>query len=139
MSDTRKVADRVTNAVARGDLDAVASCYAPDAVVVAPEGRFEGSKQIRTFFEAWFGPFSDISIDVTTKASFADKAFDEWSLSCTNTGILELPTGQTVPPTGKRLTLRGADVCTVDGDLIVEHHMYYDQAELLGQLGLLPD
>jgi ketosteroid isomerase-like protein len=52
---------------------------------------------------------------------------------------MRMPTGETVSATGKRVTVRGADVCMVEGGLIVEHHIYYDQVELFGQLGLLPD
>lgn len=139
MSDARRIADRLTDAFSRGDLDAVTSCYASNAVVVAPEGTFKGSEQIEAFFRSWLDPFSDLRVDVTTKAAWADRTLDEWSLSCTNTGALELPTGDTLPATGRRVSVRGADVCTVEGDVIVEHHMYYDQVEFLGQLGLLPE
>ncbi len=139
MADARKVADRLTDAVVAEDLSAVTGCYSSDAVVIAPEGTFKGWDQIAEFFTAWFDPFSELTVEVGTKAQWGDQALDEWSLSCMNSGSLELPTGETVPATGKRITVRGADICTVDGGVITEHHMYYDQAEVLGQLGLLPD
>ena len=139
MPNAREVTDRLTEAVNHEDLDAVTSCYSPDAVVIAPEGTYKGRDQIAEYFQAWFTPFSEISADVTTKAAWGDQALDEWSLSCTNTGPLDMPTGETVPATGKRVTVRGVDICTVEDGLIVEHHVYYDQVELLGQLGLLPD
>lgn len=139
MSEARQVTDRLTEAVINEDLDAVPSCYAPDAVVIAPEGTYKGRDQIVDFFTAWFEPFSELTVTVTTKAAWGNQALDEWSLSATNTGALAMPTGETVAATGKRVTVRGADICTVENGIIAEHHMYYDQLELLGQLGLVSD
>lgn len=139
MSEARVTADRVTEAVAREDLDAVIACYGADALLVAPEGTFKGRDQIREFFAAWFEPFSELDVEVRTKAEWSNQALDEWSLSCTHTAPLQMPTGEAVPATGRRVTVRGADICTVEQGLVVEHHLYYDQLEVLGQLGLVPE
>lgn len=139
MSESRTVADRVTESVVREDLEAVIACYGPDAVLIAPEGTFKGREQIAEFFAAWFDPFSEVVVEETTKAEWDNKTLDEWTLSCTHTGPLAMPTGENVPATGKRITVRGADVCTVEGGLVTEHRMYYDQVEVLGQLGLVPE
>ncbi|MGH9154412.1 MAG: ester cyclase [Acidimicrobiales bacterium] len=133
------MADRVTESVIQEDLTAVTSCYSPDAVLIAPEGTFKGREQIAEFFAAWFDPFSDLAVEATTKAEWDNTTLDEWTLRCTHTGQLAMPTGESVPATGTRITVRGADVCTVEGGLVTEHRMYYDQVEVLGQLGLLPE
>lgn len=137
MIGARAVSDRLTKSVETGDLDTVTGCYAPDAVLIAPEGRYTGHDQIRSYFAGWIGPFTDLRIDVLAKGEWGDRAVDEWVLSGTNSGDLELPTGETVPATGRRISVRGADVCAVAGDLVAEHHVYYDQVEVLGQLDLL--
>lgn len=139
MSDVRKAADRLTAAVASGDLEGATSCYAPEAVLVAPEGTFKGRSQIAEFFRSWTEPWSEMVFETSTKASWEDSALDEWTCRATNSGAISLPTGETVPATGNRVTVRGADICTVRDGAIVEHHVYYDQVELLGQLGLLPE
>ncbi len=138
MASSRTVADRLTDTLQRGDLHAMSDCYAANAVVVTPEGMFIGREQITGYFRTWLAAFSDVSVDVVTKADWDDVALDEWSISCTNTGDIELPTGETVAATGRRVTLRGIDLCTVEADRVTEHHIYYDQLELLGQLELLP-
>ena len=56
----------------------------------------------------------------------------------TNTGPLSLPDGSTVPATGKAVRVRGCDIATVADGMIVRHHFYFDQMELLTQLGLAP-
>jgi ketosteroid isomerase-like protein len=138
MSSTRDIMDRMTAALIAQDLDALTSYYRPDAVLTAPEGTFKGRDQIAEFFRTWIEPFSAPSVDVRNKAEWGHQAMDEWTFSCTNTGPLPMPTG-TVPATNRRVAVRGADVCTIEDGAVVEHHLYYDQVELLGQLGLLPD
>jgi ketosteroid isomerase-like protein len=49
-----------------------------------------------------------------------------------------LPSGDTVPATGKEVRIRSCDIATVKNGKIVEHHLYFDQTEFLGQLGLAP-
>ena len=58
----------------------------------------------------------------------------------THTGPLETPTGEQIPPTNKRIDLKGA----VFGRLnergeIVEERRYYDVGTMLRQLGLVPE
>ncbi|HWH34868.1 MAG TPA: nuclear transport factor 2 family protein [Acidimicrobiales bacterium] len=139
MVDAREIADELTAAVASGDLEGATKCYAPQAVLVAPEGTFKGRSQIAEYFRSWTEPWSDTVFEVSTKASWGNRALDEWTCRATNSGIIALPTGASVPATGNRVTVRGTDICTVDEGAIVEHHIYYDQVELLGQLGLLPE
>lgn len=139
MSDARAVADRMSEAVVNGDVEAIKRCYSPGAVLVAPEGTFKGRDQIGEYFQGWFGPFTELGLETHAKAAWDNRAFDEWSFSATNSGPLRTPSGEEVPATGARVTVRGADVCTVEGGLVVEHHIYYDQAEVLGQLGLIPE
>jgi predicted ester cyclase len=43
-----------------------------------------------------------------------------------------------VPPTGNRIELRGCVVYKVEEGEISETHIYYDQLELMKQLGLVP-
>jgi ketosteroid isomerase-like protein len=48
-----------------------------------------------------------------------------------------MPDGQEVPPTGKQIRVRAADVATVRDGRIVRHDFYFDQLAILDQLGLL--
>jgi predicted ester cyclase len=55
----------------------------------------------------------------------------------THTGPLASPEGE-IPPTGRSIELSFADFFTVEDGLVSEHRVYFDQMELLGQLGLTP-
>jgi carboxymethylenebutenolidase len=43
-----------------------------------------------------------------------------------------------IPPTGKRVEVAAVVVVQFDGDKMVHEHLYWDQASVLVQLGLLP-
>jgi len=47
------------------------------------------------------------------------------------------PTGP-IPPTGKRVTTHSVSILRMKDDLIAWEHVYFDQLEMLTQLGLKP-
>lgn len=49
-----------------------------------------------------------------------------------------MPTGETMPATNKTIRIRGVDLATVKDGKIVSYRLYFDQAEFLTQLGLMP-
>ena len=55
----------------------------------------------------------------------------------THDGILHSPNGD-VAPTGKAVEFRWAAAYEVSGEALTSEHLYFDQMDLLGQLGLLP-
>jgi hypothetical protein len=57
----------------------------------------------------------------------------------TNTGPLVLPTGESMPATGRAVRLRACDAATVENGVVTSHRFYFDQAEFLGQLGLMEE
>jgi ketosteroid isomerase-like protein len=116
------------------DLDAILDCYAPDAVMIAPEGRFEGRDGIAAYFRPQFDAFSDLRLEITHVHDDGDTGVGEWTFSGTNSRPLELPDGTQLPATGRRVTQRGADVAVAVDGRIREHRLYYDQVELLQQL-----
>jgi hypothetical protein len=66
-------------------------------------------------------------------------AIDEGHITGTHTMPLATPSGERIPATGKRIRVRDCDVATVEGGMITSHHFYFDQIELLEQLGLLEE
>lgn len=139
MVDARQVFDRLTDSMNRHDAHQAATCYADEVVIVAPEGSSEGREQAELYLSSFLRSFPDMTVTSWSKISSGDLVVDEWSLTGTNTGPVELPDGRTAPPTGKPVTLRGCDVGTVADGQIISHRLYYDQLDLLTQLGLLQE
>ena len=137
MPDVRKVADRVTDEVIREHLEAVPSCSERDAVLIAAGGIYNGREQIAEFFRTWFDSFSELSVGGGDQGGVEQSGPRRVVLELHQHRVARAD-GETVPATGKQMTVRGADICTVEGDVVVEHHVYHDHMEMLGQLGLLP-
>jgi steroid delta-isomerase-like uncharacterized protein len=125
------------------DLDAVAKLYAEDAVAYDPmyPEPLRGRDAIRKDTASFFRAFPDIRMEVINTFEKDDRnGADELRLTGTQTGPLETPTGQVVPPTNKRIEMRGAGVARLNerGE-IVEERRYYDVGTILRQLGLTPE
>jgi hypothetical protein len=56
----------------------------------------------------------------------------------THDGVLHTPNGD-VGPAGRAVELRWAAVYVTVGDTLKSEHLFFDQMDFLGQLGLLPD
>ena len=55
----------------------------------------------------------------------------------THSGVMRTPAGD-VAATGRHVDFRWMSSYEVRGDEPASEHLYFDQAELLGQLGLMP-
>jgi ketosteroid isomerase-like protein len=136
----REVMDRMTAAFVEQDLDAVGKLYAADAVAVTPEaGEIHGREAIIDYFRQQWTAFPDSGYEPTAGYEAGNVAIDEGYWTGTNTGSLQMPSGETLPATGRTLRLRACDIATVDGGMITSHRFYYDQVEFMEQLDLLPD
>ena len=136
---SRKFAD----AFNKHDLDALAKLYAEDAIAYDPmypeplRGRAAIRKDAATFFRG----FPDIRFEIITTIEKDDRnGADEIRMTGTHTGPLETPTGQDLPPTNKRVDLRGSSFVRLNerGEA-VEERRYYDVATVLRQLGVMPE
>lgn len=139
MTTTRETANAAIAAWNARDMAKLAGFYSPDVVLVNPDagelkGREQAIERDRVFQEA----FPDAEMEITASYESGDTAILEWVFNGTNTGPLPLPSGETLPATGKRVSVRGVDVSTVEEGALIILHSYYDQVELMTQLGLMP-
>ena len=140
MGEARQAIDRMTEAVTNRDLTALAGLYAEDAVADTPdEGEIKGREAIVDYLRRFLDALPDLRWEESVKHDSGDTAVDEGWVVGTNTGPIVLADGTTVPATGRSLRLRECDIATVSGGLITSHRFYFDQMDLLGQLGLMPD
>ena len=141
MGEARDVMDRLTTAVSETkDFQAAAECYSTDAVAVTPDqGELSGRDAIAEYLSQLTDSFSDLRYEYVAKHESGNVAIDEGYVVGTNTGPLPMPSGETVPATGKQIRVRSCDVVTVEGGMVTNHRFYIDQMEFLNQLGLLPE
>lgn len=83
--------------------------------------------------------FPDLEVEYLERLVDRDSFAVEVALTGTHTDPLMTPNGD-VPPTGRRMELRGSAFGRLDASgLVAEERRYFDPAVLLRQLGLLPD
>lgn len=139
MGTAREVADSITSAALAGDWEVIKGLYAPGAVLVDPiAGEVTGDGIIEVY-RGLAEAFPEFGYEQTAAHESGNVAIDEGYMIGVNTGPLPLPSGDTVGPTGKSIRLRVCDVVTVQEGKAVRHSFYYDQLELLAQLGLAPE
>ena len=138
MGEARQTIDRMTQCMVTRDMEALAPIDAPDAVITTPDaGEIRGREQIVKYLSTFVTAFPDFQWEPAAEHEAGNTAIDEGYVVGTNTGPLELPNGETVPATGRSVRLRSVDIATVEGGSIVRHNFYFDQMEVLTQLGLL--
>jgi limonene-1,2-epoxide hydrolase len=141
MGEAREVMDRLTEALTtKKDPEAIAKLYAKDAVALTPDqGEIRGRENIVEYWRQMTKSMPDSTYESLYAYEIGNTAIDEGFYAGTNTGPLELPSGESLPPTQKKIRIRGCDVATVEDGQIVSYRLYFDQAEFLQQLGLLPE
>jgi len=138
MGEARELMDRATAAIMAKDDAAVAACYAPDVVATTPDqGTLHGIEQLKDYMRELTDAFPDMSYELSRGMEDGKYAIDEGYVVGTNTGPLTLPDGRRLPATGKTLRMRSMDVATVESGLITKHDFYFDQMEMIDQLGLM--
>jgi ketosteroid isomerase-like protein len=140
MGAARETIDKMTAAMVSHDVAALATVYAEDAVAVTPdEGELKGRNEIVRYLGGLLSAIPDFAWEPLAEHESGDTSIDEGWVVGTNTGPLPLPDGSIMPATGRAVRVRGCDIATVENGVIVRHHFYYDQMELLTQLGLMPE
>lgn len=120
------------------DLDACMALYALDASQRMHDGVFEGVDAIRDRLAHDLDAFADARYVVDSFFGEGDTFADEWTFTGTNTGTLILPDGTEIPPTGKRVEIKGMEYVAVRDGKIVVDNLYYDFMTAVAQLGLIP-
>jgi steroid delta-isomerase-like uncharacterized protein len=137
MGEAREVMDRVTDAVMRGDREALTALYAPDAVAETPDrGTISGRDAIAAYLAEFGAAFPDATWEPLHTHEAGGTAIDEGYFIGTNTGPMTGPNGETIPATGKRVRARECDVATVENGVVTSHRFYFDMLDWVEQLGL---
>lgn len=138
MGQPRELMDRVTGALLSRDFEGLRELYDPHVVAVTPDaGELHGVAEIIEYFRAVAETFPVLSYESVGEYESGPCAIDQGDVLGHNTGPIHLPNGQTLPASGKQVRLRSMDVATVHEGRIVRHEWYWDQLELLTQLGVV--
>jgi len=80
--------------------------------------------------------FSDLALEVAALDVGGDVAGVEWTLAMTHTGPLQISAGETIEPTGVRVTVNGVTIAEFRDDRICALRQYWDEFAVLEQIGV---
>lgn len=139
MASAKEIVDQSLAAWRARELEPGTQLFAEDAVLSLPGGaELFGQTGSQQFYVVWNTAFPDNEITIHREYVAGSTVIQEATFSGTHTGDLMTPGGQVVPPTGRRLSGRYVGIWTVDADHITCYALYFDQVELMTQLGLMP-
>ena len=137
MSDTRAAFDAWLEAFNSHDEAAIRAQTADDCVFEGPGGvRLQGGDAVTGYAAAWFNAFSDATIEIDTVVVDGDWVAVTGVFKGTHDGTLSGPNGD-VPATGRRLEGRHSQFVRFADGKSVEEYLYYDQMDVVEQLGLM--
>jgi steroid delta-isomerase-like uncharacterized protein len=122
-----------------GDLEDAAVLVSDDFQLtdVAAGQTLSGPDGIRRWLDMFRTALPDASAELVTVVAEGPRVATEHVGRGTHRGPLIGP-GGTIPPTGRAIELRLAELFEVHEGRITSLHAYYDSASLMRQLGLLP-
>ncbi|HEY7105110.1 MAG TPA: nuclear transport factor 2 family protein [Acidimicrobiia bacterium] len=122
-----------------GDSSVVPEIYTDDVKGWAPAMHVSSADELATELEDREDAFSDIELAFLPLDVGGDRACVEWMMTATLSGPIVIDGELAIEPSGERITLHGVTVAEFDGDRISSFRQYWDEGELLAQIGLLPD
>jgi steroid delta-isomerase-like uncharacterized protein len=136
VTEARTLVDRHYEGINSGDMDEALADHSDDVDVRMPgQGRISGRDTFRQFAQPFLTAFPNAKIHGDEYVEAGDTIVVEGRFTGENTGPLMTPMGE-LPPTGKSLVLAYADIFRVRDGKIVFHHVYFDNADFMQQLGL---
>jgi steroid delta-isomerase-like uncharacterized protein len=138
MASTKEAADRHVQAFNEKNLEEFVDNESPDIEFVIPGGiTLRGRDQVKEYMKLFWSAFPDMRVSENYQVIAGDTVVTESTYSGTHTGTLRTPNGD-IPATGKRVQGRQVAVQRVKDGQVWSEHLYFDQMEFLGALGLVP-
>lgn len=138
MGEARHVAEEFVDAFNAHDEARIRSLHRDDVVFEAPgDVRLTGADALTEYAIGWLRAFPDGRINVQNTVAAEGWAVQEFRFEGTHDDTLVGPGGE-IPATHRSLSGRGVQVMKVDGGKIADARLYFDQVDVLTQLGVMP-
>jgi len=139
MADAQAVASAFVDAFNAHDEERIRELNAENTVFEGPgDVHLEGREAATAYAMSWVNAFGDARVTVHDEFVAGDWVVQEFVFEGTHTAPLQTPAGE-VPATNRQLRGRAAQILRIEGDAIADTRLYFDQVEVLTQLGLMPE
>lgn len=136
--DVRELARLANDAFNNRDFGAIPDFIASDVEVVGPDGQYAGLDRFVAALRALVDTFPDIHFSFEDLIVEGDRFAYLTHVQGTHGGVLPLPDGRAVPPTGKSVSVMMVSIRHLRNGKVVKMVNGWDQLSLLAQLGLMP-
>lgn len=120
------------------DEDGLRSVSAADAVLDAPgDVHLKGRDAIVEYAMNWLSAFPNAAMEIEQELAADGWVLHRFTFEGTHSDTLAGPEGD-IAPTNRHLVGRGAQLMRVADDSIAETHLFFDQLQVLTQLGVVP-
>ncbi|MEW5829352.1 MAG: ester cyclase [Chloroflexota bacterium] len=118
------------------DIEKVLGFYSPDFVGsdVGMSQPLRGHDGLRRMLENYWAAFPDLQITITHTVTENFRVALIWQAEGTHRGPI-----MNIPPTGRRVRVRGVSILDVEDGLVVRGQYIWDLAGMLRNMGLLPE
>lgn len=118
----------------KGDLNIADEIFSAGFVDHEPvQGQAPGLEGYTQMVGAFRSAFPDLRVRNEDVIEEGNKVVVRWTANGTHTGQL-----MQIPPTGKKVSLKGIDILRIENDKIVERWGEFDALGMLSQLGVIP-
>ena len=140
MSEPKKVLEEAIERWNATDREGWAALYTDDVDYEAPGGaHISGLENLKEqYFDALVTAAPDRGSSDVVLVAEGDTVVEQARYTGTHTGTWRNPNGVEIPATGKTVDFPFAGVFRVTDGKISSIRIYYDQIEVLTQLGLMP-
>lgn len=138
MTEVKDTSTRFVAAFNAHDEAALNALHAHDIKFSAPGGfKATNAKDATAYATRWLKAFPNGKMTVRSEIVSAPWVIQEIVMEGLHTAPLEGPMG-TVQPTHKKFAGYGVQILKIEDGKITESRLYFDQLEMLTQLGLMP-
>jgi steroid delta-isomerase-like uncharacterized protein len=138
MGEARRIAEEFVDAFNAHDEARMRSLDRDDVTFEAPgDVKLEGVDATTEYAMSWLRAFPDARMTIENTVVADDWAALEFTFEGKHDDTLVGPAGE-IPATHRHLDGRGVQILKVKGDKIAEVHLYFDQIDVLTQLGVMP-
>lgn len=138
MAEAKDTAVKFVAAFNAHDGRALLNLHAADIKFEAPgDVHLRSGSDATAYAMRWLKAFPDGKMTVRNEITSGPWVIQEITLEGVQSGPLEAPTG-TIPPTSKKYSGRAVHFLRIENGQIAEARIYFDQLEMLSQLGLVP-
>ena len=138
MAEAKDVAAKFVAAFNAHDEGALLSLHAANIKFEAPGGvHLNNTADATAYALRWIKAFPNGKMTVRNEIVSGPWVVQEVTLEGINSGPLEGPMG-TVRPTGKKFSGKCVQLLLIEHSQVAEARIYFDQVEMMLQLGLMP-